>query len=463
MASFRGSAFPRFARRRAMESTTEDLEITCDLAQDHTEDLAPQISDTRPAEPRSQQPAPREIPQQAATREVPATRPTRERAQTQVQPSVARAPAKAPGVPPEGAPPEGAPPEVRGASHTRAAPAVQKPVVVHPTRVDPGVILSERFLIERQIGAGGHSLVFCARDMHPVPGARTQARVALKTPHIDRTDRPRAAARLRKEFECLQGLSHPNIVRSHEYFCDERECFMTMELLEGRTLASLQREWMPFPTALAYRVLNAAGQALLHAHERGVVHGDFTPGNVFVTSDERVKVLDFGASVVAGSHDGEHAAAGTRAYASPEVLSGLPPDARDDLYSFACLAYELLVGRHPFDRKSSIEAKERELTLPRSGSLAAPQWFALVAALAWKRSDRSISLEALLKTLQESKLVASRPISASSGQRSFTPEAIAAARALREEPLSDDIWPRRNWGWLVFAACILVMTLLWFR
>jgi hypothetical protein len=123
----------------------------------------------------------------------------------------------------------------------------------------------------------------------------------------------------------------------------------------------------------------------------------------------------------------------------------------------------LLVGRHPFDRKSSIEAKERELTLPRSGSLAAPQWFALVAALAWKRSDRSISLEALLKTLQESKLVASRPISASNGQRSFTPEAIAAARALREEPLSDDIWPRRNWGWLVFAACILVMTLLWFR
>jgi serine/threonine protein kinase len=238
---------------------------------------------------------------------------------------------------------------------------------------------------------------------------------------------------------------------------------MTMELLEGRTLASLQREWMPFPTTLAYRILESAGRALLHAHERGIVHGDFTPGNVFVTSDEQVKILDFGASVIAGSKDSEHAAAGTRAYASPEVLSGSPPDARDDLYSFACLAYELLVGRHPFDRKSSIEARDRELSPPRSGSLAAPQWFALVAALAWKRNDRSISLEALLKTLQDSKPQPARPIAAPNVNRSFTPQAVAAARSLHEQPLSEDIWPRRNWGWLVFAACVIIMGLLYLR
>jgi tRNA A-37 threonylcarbamoyl transferase component Bud32 len=458
MASFRGSAFPRFARPGATESVTEDLEITCDLAQDHTEDLAPEAAEAQQAEPRIQHPvranpAPRDA---FPPRENRMARPTRER--TQVQPSVAQVPAKAPSVSPE------APARPAAiAKPTQAAPTAPAPAPVGPTFVEPGVILHERFLIERQIGAGGHSTVFRARDLHPAQSVKTQTRVALKTPHIDRTDRARASARLRKEFECLQGLSHPNIVRTYEFFSDERECFMTMELLEGRTLASLQREWMPFPTALAYRVLNAAGQALLHAHERGVVHGDFTPGNVFVTGDEQVKVLDFGASVVAGSHDGEHAAAGTRAYASPEVLSGLPPDARDDLYSFACLAYELLVGRHPFDRKSSIEAKERELTPPRSGSLAAPQWFALVAALAWKRSERSISLEALLKTLQDSKPAPARPNSAPSVNRSFTPEAIAAARALREQPLSDDIWPRRNWGWLLFAACIIVMALLWFR
>jgi serine/threonine protein kinase len=353
--------------------------------------------------------------------------------------------------------------EVRAsAAANTKAPAVS----AEPQRIEPGVILQERFLVERQIGAGGHCLVFRARDMRTIGGAGAQARVAIKTPHTDRTDRVKAASRLRREHECLQALSHPNIVRSHEFISDEHDCFMTMELLEGRTLASLQREWMPFPTALAYRVLEAAGRALLHAHERGIVHGDFTPGNVFVTSDEQVKILDFGASVIAGSKDSEHAAAGTRAYASPEVLSGSPPDARDDLYSFACLAYELLVGRHPFDRKSSIEAKERELTLPRSGSLAAPQWFALVAALAWKRNDRSISLEALLRTLQDSKPQAPRPVAAAAApsvNRSFAPQAIAAARALREQPLSEDIWPRRNWGWLFFAAIIVVMALLWFR
>ncbi|MFL6578520.1 MAG: protein kinase domain-containing protein [Povalibacter sp.] len=435
MPSFHAPAFPRFARRQPTpDPMTEDLEITSDLGHEHTEDLAPgEVS---------------------AARQPPVTRPApRERAPASAPPATVKRPspnaplASQPAVPPGG---------------TQATPA-PKTEPARPVNVEPGVILHERFLIERQIGAGGHSVVFRARDMHTVAGSGTQARVAIKTPHIDRTDRTRAVARLRREHECLQALSHPNIVRTHEFFCDERECFMTMELLEGRTLASLQREWMPFPTALAYRVLEAAGRALLHAHERGVVHGDFTPGNVFVTADERVKVLDFGASVVAGSRDGEHAAAGTRAYASPEVLSGAPPDARDDLYSFACLAYELLVGRHPFDRKSSVEAKERELTPPRSGSLAAPQWFALVAALAWKRNDRSISLEALIKTLQDSKPVTSRPIAAQNANHSFTPQAIAAARSLREQPLSDDIWPRRNWGWLLVVACLIVMALLWFR
>jgi serine/threonine protein kinase len=417
---------------------TEDLELTCDLTSEHTEDLAPVSAEATPA---------------PAVRKAPPTRPARERVTRHT--SIARAPAPA-----ENEVPPASPPIV-----DRVAAPVVEPAVDEKTarRIEPGVILHDRFLIERQLGAGGHCLVFCARDMHPVAGASSQVRIAIKTPHPDRADSAKDLARLRREHECLKALSHPNIVKSHELYCDDRECFMTMELLDGRTLASLQREWMPFPAALAYRVIEATGRALLHAHERGVVHGDFTPGNVIITSDEQIKVLDFGSGVIAGSRDEEHAAAGTRAYASPEVLSGLPPEPRDDLYSFACLAYELLVGRHPFDRKSSLEAKERALTPPRSGSLAAPQWFALVAALAWKRNDRSISLDALLKTLQESKTVTLRPIAPPNVNHSFTSQAIAAARALPEQPLSEDIWPKRNWGWLLFAAIVVVMVLLWFR
>ena len=429
MPSFHASAFPGSARRSLIEPVTEDLEVTCDLAAENTADLVE---------------TPAQTPIAAAVREAPVTRPTPPRApiastadDRRTEPAIPEIPLTAAVTPPD--------------------------VVELAPRIEPGAIVNDRFLIERQLGAGGHCLVFCARDMHSVSRAGAQVRLALKTPHPDRTDRAKDAARLRREYECLQALSHPNIVKSYELHCDERSSFMTMELLEGRTLANLQREWIPFPTALAYRVIEATGRALIHAHERGVVHGDFTPRNVFITRDEQVKVLDFGSGVIASSRDAEHAAAGTRAYASPEVLSGLPPDPRDDLYSFACLAYELLVGRHPFERKSSIEARDRELTPPRSGSLAAPQWFALIAALAWKRNDRSITLEALLKTLLETKPAIPRPQTPPRSHRSFDSQAIAAAHALPVQPLSEDIWPKRNWGWLLAAACAVVMVLLWFR
>jgi serine/threonine protein kinase len=433
MPTFHASAFHR-SRGPLPETVTEDIEVTCDLVGEHTADLAPG-----------------EIKANVA-REVPAARPVsmRERApdshgrraRSRIEPHIS---APMPLTPPavEETAPEPAPPR--------------------STRIEPGAIVNERFLIERQIGTGGNCAIYRARDMQAASGPSSQARIALKTPHPNRPDRAKDTARLRREFECLQALSHPNIVRAHELHCDDQQCFMTLELLEGKSLARLQREWMPFPTALAYRVLEATGRALIHAHQRGVVHGDFTPGNVLVTPDEQVKVLDFGSGLIAAPREGEHAPAGTRAYASPEVLAGQPPEPRDDLYSFACLAYELLVGRHPFDRKSSVEACERELTLPRSGSLAAPQWFALVAALAWKRNDRSISLEALLKTLSDSKPAPQRAEPPPSVNRSFATQAVAAARYLPEQPLSEDIWPRRNWGWMIFAACAAVMVLLYFR
>lgn len=336
--------------------------------------------------------------------------------------------------------------------------------------IAPGSVVADRYLVERQIGSGGTAQIFCVRDMHVVRNtgaqAGTQPRIALKSPRPG-ADRDREVLRLRREFECLQSLAHPNIVRAHELHCpDEGECFMTLELVEGRTLSSLQREWSPFPAALAYKILEACGRALQHAHRRGVVHGDFTPGNVLITHDEQVKILDFGAGSTETSRDDERIAAGTRAYASPEVLSGLPPEPRDDIFSFACVAYELLVGRHPFDRRSSLESREAEVIPPRAGSLTAPQWFALVGALAWNREDRVTTLEALLTTLQDARPSVAKPIAPlpRSG-RSFSQQAVAAARSLPDTPAaSEDIWPRRNtWGLWLFAAAAVILTLLIFR
>ena len=117
-----------------------------------------------------------------------------------------------------------------------------------------------------------------------------------------------------------------------------------------------------------------------HAHENDVVHGDFKPGNVFLTREEDVKIVDFGASA-ALSGDSSRIPAGTPAYASPQVLGGETPDRRDDIFSFACVAYELLTGQHPFQHRSSLEARDAGATPTRAWNLTAPQWLGLLSAL----------------------------------------------------------------------------------
>ena len=173
---------------------------------------------------------------------------------------------------------------------------------------------------------------------------------------------------------------------------------MTMELLEGKLLSAMMREWKTVPAPFAYRILQGCARALAHAHGRNIVHGDFKPGNVFITRDETVKVIDFGAAAAPRTQV-SRIPAGTPAYASPEVLSGEAPELRDDIFSFACVAYELLTGEHPFDRRSSLQAREEGRLPPRAWNLSASQWLALLSALSWRREQRPNNIEALVIAL----------------------------------------------------------------
>ncbi|WP_218043105.1 protein kinase domain-containing protein [Steroidobacter gossypii] len=338
--------------------------------------------------------------------------------------------------------PEVAPP----ASAPRKIPAL-KAVETRRPALAPGKVLCDRYLLEQVIGCGGTAIVFRARDMLSAKGTAPNLQVAIKTPRPELGDPERAARRLKHEFEHAKLLSHPSIVRVLDLHEDEGRCFMTMELVQGKLLAQMLRDWTMLPTPLAYKILRQCAGALAYAHSQNVVHGDFKPGNVFITPEEGVRIVDFGTAAGPMSSD-SRIPAGTPTYASPEVLSGETPDVRDDVFSFACVAYELLTGQHPFGRQSSLQARDEQKIPPRAWNLSTSQWLSLLSALSWKREQRPTNVEELLTRLHPEP-----PVAATPPLDHVDPEEIVPSE------LPADLMPKqRSWGFFAFIACALLVT-----
>jgi serine/threonine protein kinase len=220
-------------------------------------------------------------------------------------------------------------------------------------------------------------------------------------------NRAQALAELEREFHQAQSLSHPNIASVFDLDKDEGTYFIVMELLEGDLLTNILRRLSnrPMSRAHALGLINSIGSALAYAHRREISHGDLKPRNVMVTSDGEVRVLEFGfahaRALGAGEIDGAHegVAIGTPAYASSERVHGFEPDPSDDVYSFACIAYELLSGRHPYGGRSALLARAHGKRASRISWLNHRQWHALQRALAWDRADRKIDVADLLVAL----------------------------------------------------------------
>ena len=166
----------------------------------------------------------------------------------------------------------------------------------------------------------------------------------------------RAAERLRREARAAARLEHPSIARVLDLGEQDGRPYLVMELLEGESLAArIDRAGAMAPPEAA-RVVAAVADALEAAHRAGVVHRDVKPGNVFLTSDGEVKVLDFGIASAAGEAaltTGE--LLGTPAYLAPERVLGHPATPAADVYALGVVLYELLAGHRPFDDGSDIE------------------------------------------------------------------------------------------------------------
>jgi serine/threonine protein kinase len=265
-----------------------------------------------------------------------------------------------------------------------------------------GDVLRGRYRIQAVLGHGGMGTVFEAIDEYRLDPLTAGQRLAIKVLHTAVTERKELLSELQREFQNLQLLSHPNVVRVHEFDRDGDLAFFTMELLSGsllsRVLSARKAVALPRPYALA--IMRDVGAALSHAHSRGVVHGDVNPQNIFITSDGELRVLDFGASHTLyrdiWDPDGDlqpHAPVATPGYASCQVLAGQRPDARYDLFAFACVCHVLLSGQHPFPKLTAPQARERRLRPARPAGLSGRQWSVLKEGLRWDRERRPADVQ----------------------------------------------------------------------
>ncbi|MDX1454273.1 MAG: protein kinase [Gammaproteobacteria bacterium] len=276
-----------------------------------------------------------------------------------------------------------------------------------PDSIGPGTILKDRFELLSAIGEGGMGKVYKARDLLKVEAKDRNPYIAVKLLSGDFREHPEAFIALQRESSKAQKLAHPNITTVYDFDRDGPTVYLTMELMEGQELAQFIKKLPPggLPTEDALGIVQQLCEGLEYAHARNLVHSDFKPGNCFYLKDGTVKILDFGiarASTTRSDAAGEttvfdpgQLGALTPAYATPEMFEGEDPAPGDDIYALACVAYELLTGKHPFNKLSSVKAMEKGLSpapINKPG-FTKRQNKALMKALAFKRADRTSSVE----------------------------------------------------------------------
>ena len=220
------------------------------------------------------------------------------------------------------------------------------------------------YRLYERIGGGGFASVFVARD------TRTNEMVAVKVLHAHLAQDAQFIARFRREAEAMQKMPpHPNIVRLREFGQQGNTYYLAMEYLEGKDLSQILAERRRLPVDEALSIATQIAQALDMANRYGLVHRDIKPGNVKITPQGVVKVMDFG---IARATEGTKLTQsgmfmGTPDYMAPEIWEGKPADIRSDIYALGAMMYEMLTGASPFHSDTPAAIMRRHLMeQPRS-------------------------------------------------------------------------------------------------
>jgi eukaryotic-like serine/threonine-protein kinase len=217
-------------------------------------------------------------------------------------------------------------------------------------------LLGGRYELDGIVGRGGMAEVYRARDI------RLDRIVAVKTLRADLARDQIFQARFRREAQSAASLNHPNIVAVYDTGEDMTTGlpvpYIVMEFVDGRTVRDLLQDGHRLLPERSLEIIDGVLRALDYSHQAGIVHRDIKPGNVMVTRNGDIKVMDFG--IARAMSDAQATMTqtaqviGTAQYLSPEQARGERVDARSDLYSTGCLLYELLTGRPPFTGDSPV-------------------------------------------------------------------------------------------------------------
>jgi serine/threonine protein kinase len=263
-----------------------------------------------------------------------------------------------------------------------------------------------------RLGSGGMGVVYLARDM------RLDRRVAIKVLPDGRVADELARTRFRREAQALSRLNHPNIATIYDFDQQDGRDFLVMEFIEGQSLRDVGPD--PLPPADVVRLGTQLAEALVAAHGAGVVHLDLKPGNMMLTADGRLKVLDFGIARLrapdvgdmstetqASETGGAANTAGTPPYMAPEQVAAGPVDRRTDIYAAGATLYELATGRRVFDGPRGAGLYEsilRDRPDPPSrhnADIPAPLDKALLKALEKQPAKRQQTAQELLYDIQQ--------------------------------------------------------------
>lgn len=321
-----------------------------------------------------------------------------------------------------------------------------------------------RYEVLSELGKGAMGIVYLAKD--PVIGRM----VAIKTIRAsnmgdDDSESREFRERFIREAQTAGILSHPNIVTIHDIGEDSESqtSFIAMEYIEGKNLKSLLVEKTTFTYDQIADMIAQVAEAIDYAHRKGIIHRDIKPANVIITTDQKVKITDFGIAKVASSNlttTGQFL--GTPNYMSPEQVSGAPVDGRSDIFSLGVVLYELLTKRKPFmgENLTAISYKivHEDFTPPAELASEVPPEFNPIVARAmakdpWNRYQRgkdfALALHQLRAHLEEQKALADLGTIVSEAE--FIPtlrlanlEQLAAKGAAERRETGEMSTPRRS-------------------
>jgi serine/threonine-protein kinase len=306
-------------------------------------------------------------------------------------------------------------------------------------RIEPDTLIDGRYRIVRKLGSGGMADVYMAEDQ------QLGRRVALKVLHRRFAEDEQFVERFRREASSAAGLSHPNVVSIFDRGEWDGTYYISMELVEGRTLKDIVREKGAAPPEAAVDITLQILRAARYAHQRGIVHRDIKPHNVLIDDDGRVRVTDFGIARAGTSDITETGSVmGTAQYLSPEQAQGRPVDERADLYAIGIVLYELLTGQVPFDAEQPVSVALKqvsELPVPPANLVPAipPAIDAVVLHALEKEPDRRYqSADEFIAALETARA---------------EPQQIPPAPVIVEEEHDRSRW----WLWVLIALALIAI------